>query len=160
MFAEDSPKRNGLHNGDSPGNGLVHVNKSRPAPPRKFKHVGSTTPSSNGLQVDNHMSSSMHSSLSSSATPPSPRLRTTVSQQINQLEDPPEPSMAPSLPTSTPPPLVPRRNIRLPMPNQPPLLPPKPSTQSPTELRNHKTLVLPALDAARELYKDESDDSS
>jgi hypothetical protein len=63
------------------------------------------------------------------------------------------------LPQTTPPPLVPRRNVRPPMPSGPPLLPPKPSTQSP-ELRNHKTLVLPALDAARELYRDLSDESS
>jgi hypothetical protein len=39
IFAEDSPKRNGIHNGDESGNGLVHVVKSRPAPPRKFKNT-------------------------------------------------------------------------------------------------------------------------
>lgn len=37
IFAEDSPKRNGIHNGDEAGNGLTHVVKSRPAPPRKLK---------------------------------------------------------------------------------------------------------------------------
>jgi hypothetical protein len=39
IFAEDSPKRNGMHNGEETVNGLVHVVKSRPAPPRKFKNA-------------------------------------------------------------------------------------------------------------------------
>ncbi|KAI6170504.1 Carm-PH domain-containing protein [Aphelenchoides bicaudatus] len=167
LFAEDSPKRNGVHNGEIVGNDLVHdVVKSRPAPPRKLKNVqnGNRPPTAptNGILAE--MSSSVHSSTaSSSATPPSPRLRTTVNQQLQhqQSDDFPEEPDAfpPALPQSTPP-VIPRRNIRLPTPNQPPTLPPKPKGQSPTELRNHKTLVLPALETAREMFGGKDSDES
>ncbi|KAI6234521.1 Carm-PH domain-containing protein [Aphelenchoides fujianensis] len=169
LVADGSPVRNGVHEGTS--NGLVHAVKDRPPPPRKTKSVPQnhfTPPAHVNGTGDSVMSSSAHSTTTSSSaepTPPSPRLRTSTPRQSLPIDEPPEPAGAPPLPTSTPPPpLAPRRACYPPAPAGPPRLPPKPglespSTRSPSDLRNHKTRVLPALDVAREMFKDSSEDS-
>ncbi|KAI6179615.1 Carm-PH domain-containing protein [Aphelenchoides besseyi] len=154
LFAEDSPVRNGTSNGTE-SNGLVHLVKERPPPPRKRAQNQSTPTHTNGTS-DSVMTSSAHSTTTSSSGEPIAPSRTSTPRQTTG-DEPPE------LPNTTPPPLAPRRAIRQPTPTHPPRLPPKPgqespsSTRSPTDLRNHFVKVLPgpALDIAREMFKDD-----
>ncbi|CAD5208828.1 unnamed protein product [Bursaphelenchus xylophilus] len=151
LILEDSPKKNGNDgNKSSPSSPLIHLVKNRPPPPRILKHkvfARSVTPVVNG---DNNstMTSSIHSSNSSNVS-------STESKNVSEEADP----------SSEAPPLIPRRTRLPPMPNHPPRLPPKPgsdspsSTRSPTDLRNHRTRVLPALDEAMLAFKDPDDSS-
>src|SRR5687768_2284158 len=86
------------------------------------------------------MTASMHST---STADGSPRHRSTSGDPMAEPQAA-HPSPTIIVPTSTPPPLVPRRNK---VAGVPPKLPPKPESpaKSPTDLRNHRTLVLPAL---------------
>ncbi|CAD5206165.1 unnamed protein product [Bursaphelenchus okinawaensis] len=147
LVIDDSPKRTAAANGNlsTPSSPLVHLVKNRPPPPRILKNkifVRSVTPVVNSDNTS-VMTSSIHSSNSSNMS---------SNESKHASEDVESNSEAP--------PLIPRRTRLPPMPNHPPRLPPKPgsdspsSTRSPTDLRNHRTRVLPALDEAMLAFKD------
>ncbi|KAI1714065.1 protein CARMIL [Ditylenchus destructor] len=139
---------------------LVHLSKGRPRPARQNRNVRPVrdSPGFSGDCMDTPPPPPSY------PPPPEPRMETSVhsSQDHSSASSSVEPSNGGqntsgsaepiSINTSspTPPPLIPRRNKvgSTGSSGGPPKLPPKPesSGKSPTDLRNHKTLVLPAFD--------------